>query len=273
MLLKNYPESERLNAVSQLAEWLYCRLLAKSDDAGNYYGEAGLVASYACGHRLAKSQVTVEQVKGWLSELAHPDIDLIRFYNDDKHIHLMLCYKYLRPDVERDIRFPAEPAEFGGIINVRNLAESGTDASRSRDGNGTLREGKGSEGKVREVGQVPPPPEFRALAELLDSRIRENYPTAASSKQADGPRKARLTKWAEEFETICRIDKLTPTEVAAAINAAHNDRVPHGGGDFCWASIIRSPEKVRKHYDRLVGLRPGQRQGGQRPTGPVKVRL
>ena len=139
MLLKNYPQSERVNSVSEGAEALYVRLLALSDDNGNYHGTDGLVASYALGHRLANRQVTFEDVESRLRELE--TAGLIVRYDNGRYLHIVNCYKYLRDDVTRDFRFPPEPPEIKGVINARLLSQNGTgtEPARNRQNRVTLR--------------------------------------------------------------------------------------------------------------------------------------
>jgi hypothetical protein len=68
-LLKSYPESEKINSCSMDAETMYTRLIAKSDDNANFYGDPALMASYLFGHRLANGTITVTKTKRMRDEL------------------------------------------------------------------------------------------------------------------------------------------------------------------------------------------------------------
>ena len=77
-LLKSYPDSEKINRVSEGAEVLYVRLLAASDDDHHYYADAGRVLAKLFTERMLAGVVTEEMVDDRISELVRGD--LIRLY-------------------------------------------------------------------------------------------------------------------------------------------------------------------------------------------------
>jgi len=78
-------------------------------------------------------------------------------------------------------------------------------------------------------------PQDHQLAMKMISMIRENIPNV---KQPD------LSKWAEEFNRIRRLDKRIESDVMGVMTWALQD-------DF-WSTNILSPVKLRKQFDRLT---------------------
>jgi hypothetical protein len=107
-LLKSYPDSEKINAVSEGAETLFTRLIAQSDDANHYYGDAPMVLGKLYTRRMALGQVNVKAVQTRIDELA--DARLIEIYEADgrHYIEIVNCRKDLRSDTKPDIRFPSK---------------------------------------------------------------------------------------------------------------------------------------------------------------------
>lgn len=110
-LLKTYPDSEKINAVSEGAEVLYVRLLAASDDAGRYYGDAEWVLSKLFTHRQIKKQVTAKEIEKRIGELAN--VGLLRTYtaNGNRYVELIDAVKSLRHDRPKSILFPEPSCE------------------------------------------------------------------------------------------------------------------------------------------------------------------
>jgi hypothetical protein len=125
-LLKSYPDSDKVNAVSIGAETLYTRLIAASDDAGRYYGDAKWVMARLYTARMVAGQVTAKDVESWIAELAA--VGLLQRYriNGDAYVELVDVYKTLRKDVKPQVVFP------------QPLPESVTDTGRARNENVTL---------------------------------------------------------------------------------------------------------------------------------------
>ena len=57
-LLKSYPFSEKINAVSLGAEVLFVRLIAQADDYGNYWGDPRMILATLFPHRWARRTVS-----------------------------------------------------------------------------------------------------------------------------------------------------------------------------------------------------------------------
>jgi len=126
-LLKNFPQSRKLNAVSMGAENLFLRLLARCDDHSNYYGDAKIVCARVFSDRWANGEVSVDDVAGWLKELASKE--LVAFYKDngDRFLHVVNNKKMLRKDIKEDLRFPPVSEE----ISERYRSDNGASSSSS----------------------------------------------------------------------------------------------------------------------------------------------
>ena len=136
-LLKGYPFSEKVNAVSVGAETLFTRLVAQADDYGNYYGNPKQILAYLYGHRFAAGHVTATDTGRWRAELvSNPVGPLAAIYevNGAEYIHLMNPRRRLRSDVAPDERFPREPAN----IQEQATSEHVTRTGRERTVNGAL---------------------------------------------------------------------------------------------------------------------------------------
>jgi hypothetical protein len=105
-LLKSYPDSKRINSVTEGAEVLYVRLLAVSDDAGRYYGDADWVLSKLFTHRQINKQVTAAEIDRRINELA--SVGLLFLYDVEGHRYLQLvdAVKSLRTDRPHVFLFP-----------------------------------------------------------------------------------------------------------------------------------------------------------------------
>jgi len=108
-LLKTYPDSDKINSVSEGAEVLYVRLIAASDDAGRYYGDPQWVLSKLFTARMIQSEVTIEDIKNRIDELEK--VGLLRVYEHGgkSYIELFQAFKTLRNDVQPAILFPDPP--------------------------------------------------------------------------------------------------------------------------------------------------------------------
>lgn len=121
-LLKSYPDSEKINAVSEGAETLYTRLLAICDDNACFWGDPKLVLVKAYSQRWAGGQLVAEDVEARLEELRA--VELIRFYHhgDRAYLQVLNCFKTLRKDVKRICLFPEPPAP-ATAVQIREAAE------------------------------------------------------------------------------------------------------------------------------------------------------
>ncbi len=130
-LLKSYPDSEKINRVSEGAEVLYVRLLAASDDDHHYYADAGRVLAKLFTERMLGGTVTEKTVAERLDELDR--VDLIRMYEvgDKQYLEIVQCFKRFRSDVKLDKRFPL-PKMPPVPHSVRTRDEGEPDAGRAR---------------------------------------------------------------------------------------------------------------------------------------------
>jgi hypothetical protein len=105
-LLKSYPDSEKINAVSEGAEVLYVRLIAASDDAGRYWAEPKMVLAKLFTHRALSKTVTAKAVEGRLAELEK--IGLIAFYTSGgrRFLQMIKVFKRLRTDIALNLFCP-----------------------------------------------------------------------------------------------------------------------------------------------------------------------
>lgn len=123
-LLKSYPDSEKINAVTEGSETLYTRLIAQSDDLNHYYGEAAMVLGKLYTRRMCAGQVNLKEVQRRIDELANAR--LIEIYEADgrPYVEIVNCCKDLRADIKPDIRFPLRETNDAGPNPVRIRAES-----------------------------------------------------------------------------------------------------------------------------------------------------
>jgi len=133
-LLKNYPDSVRINRVSIGAETLYTRLLARSDDYGDYDADPRLILAGLYGKRWKNRQVSELKIKKWVDELEVVNLVIRYQVDDDIYLHLVDCFKTLRSDIKRDVRYPKYSPEL--LINT-GLPVHGTDTGRTRPPNQT----------------------------------------------------------------------------------------------------------------------------------------
>jgi hypothetical protein len=107
-LLKSYPDSEKINAVSEGAEVVYVRLIAMSDDNGRYYGDAKMVMAKLLTQRMVDGAVDADEVEKRLADLER--VGLIERYEVEgkQYLQMVNYFKRLRSDVDHDIRFPAQ---------------------------------------------------------------------------------------------------------------------------------------------------------------------
>lgn len=108
-LLKSYPESEKINSVSEGAEVLYVRLIAACDDMGRYWGDAGWILNKLFTARAISGTIRAEELEQRLCELEQTVPEpLIRRYTVGKmrYLEVVNVHKSLRSDVSPQILFP-----------------------------------------------------------------------------------------------------------------------------------------------------------------------
>ena len=190
-LLKSYPDSERVNALSIGAETLYTRLIAASDDAGRYYGDAKWVLARLFTARMVAGQVNQKSVEEWLCELEAAGLAKRYVVSEAKYIELVEVFKCLRKDVKPQVIFPVP------------LPESVTDAGRTRNGHGPL------EPDPTQPNQEPDPTHLCSEAdepprELSDPVVLE-IEHAGPKKEGDRVyrlRKSKLDEYAESYPGV-----------------------------------------------------------------------
>lgn len=105
-LVKSYPDSEKVNAVSLGAEVLYTRLIAQTDDANHYYGDPQWILARLFTARHIAGQVSIADITQWLGELERTGL-IVRYRADGQtYLELLDAKKLFRGDVRKDIRFP-----------------------------------------------------------------------------------------------------------------------------------------------------------------------
>ena len=123
-LLCGYPDSEKINKVSEGAEAMFCRLIAKCDDDGNYHGEPMRLLGKLFTLRYENGTMNVNKVKKYLKELI--GIGLVVRYecvtgcNESvtvRYVHVIDCKKSLRVDVKKKVFFPEYKKELQTLAN------------------------------------------------------------------------------------------------------------------------------------------------------------
>lgn len=124
-LLKSYPDSDKINRVSLGAETLFTRLLAASDDNGNYYGSATQLLCRLYSIRFERGEVSLADLERWRDELVTQAL-LTRYEaGGSEYLHIINVKKGVRKDVKRKVDFPELPEN-------KEVTESVTDAGRTR---------------------------------------------------------------------------------------------------------------------------------------------
>jgi hypothetical protein len=112
-LLKSYPFSEKINALSLGAETLFTRLIAQADDYGNYYADPKMLLAMLFAHRWTKGEINVTETVRWRNELVTCTFGpLAATYsvNGTEYLHLINSRRRFRSDIVPDERFPREPS-------------------------------------------------------------------------------------------------------------------------------------------------------------------
>ena len=112
-LLCSYPDSEKINSVSEGAEAMFCRLLAKCDDDGNYHGEPKRLLGKLFTLRYENGSMDVKKVVTYCNELVTATL-ITRYVSVTNpgqavtvtYIHINEVKKSLRTDVKKKLFFP-----------------------------------------------------------------------------------------------------------------------------------------------------------------------
>jgi hypothetical protein len=105
-LLCSLPDSVKVNALSIGAETLYVRLLARSDDGGNYDGSSKRVLCGLYARRWEAGQVDDAMVAAWINEVVGVGLAVSYEVQGETYLHLVGAKKILKADRPRDYRFP-----------------------------------------------------------------------------------------------------------------------------------------------------------------------
>jgi hypothetical protein len=120
-LLKSYPDSEKINAVSIGAETLYTRLIARSDDVGRFYGDPAWVLARLFTARMVSGEVSAKHVACWIDELV--TIGLVARYavKGIPYIQIIDVKKCVRRDVRQQIMFPGPDGADADTMQTRPM--------------------------------------------------------------------------------------------------------------------------------------------------------
>ena len=124
-LLKSYPDSEKINSVSEGAEVLFVRLLAKSDDNDRFWGDATWILPKLFTSRMLAGTVRESEVEKRLVELEK--VGLIERYevNGKSYLQLVNCFKTFRSDQKTfDLRFPGTDTTQARYDNVTGTTQA-----------------------------------------------------------------------------------------------------------------------------------------------------
>lgn len=102
-----------------------------------------------------------------------------------------------------------------------------------------------------ELSAASPPGDIERLCEFFQKGMAAYWGTTPKIS----------AQWATDMDLLVRRgpvswakEKAIPTtEVAEAIRGLFTKlTVANGGGDFCWAKVVRSPTKLRLHWDEIT---------------------
>jgi uncharacterized phage protein (TIGR02220 family) len=209
-LLKSYPESEKINAVSIGAETMYTRLIAKADDRGNYYGDSALILAYLFGHRFAAGTVSGTDTARWRDELE--TVGLVTRYEagTQTYLHVVNPHRRLRKDVKPDEQFPREPDDANTVD--KTLSEHGPNTARTRPEHGPLDQDQDkTKTRPRKDKKILPETKFAAKKNgevdcLIDYLNEVSHSRFRHSNASRKPINARLTEGATEEDVRLVID-------------------------------------------------------------------
>jgi len=130
-LLADYPNSNKVNSVSIMAETLFTRLVAACDDRGNYDGCPTLILCGLFSKRYKKGQITGVEVEQIRNELVTATLTTLYRVGSETYIHVNNCKKFLRKDIKPDIRYP----DLTEGVEINTLNEIVTNPLRTRNEN------------------------------------------------------------------------------------------------------------------------------------------
>ena len=128
-LLCSYPDSDKINKLSEGAEAMYCRLIAKCDDRANYHGQIKRLLCKLYALRYENGTITARKINKYKTELVNAV--LIKLYKIDgvEYIHIIDCKKSLRSDIKPKYKFPQPIADTGVLESVTDTEQVVTDSA------------------------------------------------------------------------------------------------------------------------------------------------
>lgn len=187
-LLKTYPDSDKINSVSEGAEVLYVRLIAASDDAGRYYGDPQWVLSKLFTARMIQSEVTVDDIKNRVDELAAAGLLRVYEHGGKSYIELFQAFKTIRNDVPPTILFPEPPyGDVNAPLTERDRDVPKTCAQTRQDQTITDQTQRNGAGAEKRNGHKPPTVAlaWSSVRTLLEIAEKKPPADAASDKQRE----------------------------------------------------------------------------------------
>jgi uncharacterized protein YdaU (DUF1376 family) len=152
----------------------------------------------------------------------------------------MMCRRMMREATEENEA--SEHARKAAEARWRNAHKMPDDAFRVRESESPrVLEAKKPRNPEAEREPVRPTPEALAVAELLDKKLRENYPNLPTSKLTGAEQQALLCRWALDFDRFGRIDEVTQEQYRAVIEWAT--------ADTFWRRQVQSPGSLRTRKD------------------------
>ena len=114
-LLRDWTDSERVNALSANAETLFVRLIMKADDYGRYFGNPQLLKSYL----YPLKDIRVTDISRWCAECADAGLIAIYEVTGKRYIEILNFGQRLRQ--KTDSRFPSPPRDSNMPTNDSNV--------------------------------------------------------------------------------------------------------------------------------------------------------
>jgi len=259
-LLKTYPDSEKINAVSEGAELLYVRLIAASDDHGQFWGDAAFVWAKLFTHRM--QDLTIDQIEQRIQELETIGL-LVRYEAAGKrYVQLLDVYKTGRADRKCNVEFPDGPASIccpskkchllspEAVTDDRQLSPETLPADTTSD--------SPTQPNSSQPNRTPPPPNsvtnadgMAAAEKILIAAGVEHPSRAVESAFARGATPTDIERIVQHFRACP--EAWTPGALCHRVKNFHPDQTPEKG----W------PKPSAKFTDRLRASGSAERKQQQ----------
>lgn len=133
-LLRTYPDSERINAVSEGAEVLYVRLIAQADDVGRYSADPKWVVTRLFTQRMFNSEIDVAEVERRINELVGAGLIDLYEVNGKRYLQMVDVFRTHRNDVRPQVSWPDPIAtNVNESLTARERDVDDTVTTRQRD--------------------------------------------------------------------------------------------------------------------------------------------